>query len=139
MVEFGNSNSIKALDGSSYEATPKERLSLTSLSFLYRSSMTETCHYLLVFITSQLTVTTKAFSTTGSSLENSATITVISFPIGPDVRKRSRVLVGLELKVKEKSYIFTHQITNLIAPCTVKTRDINGSSYHQNSLILSNL
>lgn len=102
MVEFGNSNSIKALADSSYEATPKERLSLTGFSFLYRSSMTESCHYLFVFIMSELTVTTKAFSTTGSSLENSATITVISFPIGPDVRKRSRVLVGLDLEVMEK-------------------------------------
>lgn len=87
----------------------------------------ETCHYAFVFIRSQGTVTTKAFSTPGSSLENSATITVISFPIRPDIRKRSRVLPGLDLKAMEKFYIFTHRTTTLIALCTMKTREVSGS------------
>lgn len=69
--------------------------------------------------------------------QSQSTITVISFPIGPEVRERRRALVGLDVKVRENSYIYTHQSTASSVLCPTKTRDISGSSHHQNSMILS--
>ena len=71
--------------------------------------------------------------------QKSCTITVISFPIGPEVRGRNMILVALDVKVKINVYNQTHQTSPPSVLCPIKTKDFSNSCHHQNYMILSNI
>lgn len=93
MVTFGYSNSIKALADSAFEAT-KERMSLmTGLSFPIQKQRDGSLSSFLCFYKVSRDCYHRGLFHPWLNFgkQSRATIIAISFPIGPEVRKGSRI------------------------------------------------